>query len=79
MDMLDDVEFQVGKLELGERDILAVRLAKPVTSTQAAELTHRLERRLELPGRVLVLEAGTDLTVVSRTDANAGAMKSGKK
>jgi hypothetical protein len=66
MDMLENVEFQVAKLDLGLNDILAVRLAKPATSVVAAELRAQIERRLSLVGRVLVIDAGTELTVVAR-------------
>jgi hypothetical protein len=65
MDMLQDVEFEIAKLELGPTDILAVRVTKPVTSVLVAELRSRLERQLGLSGRVLVLEPGTELTVVT--------------
>lgn len=68
MDMLDDVEFQVAKLELGQTGILAVRAAKPLTSVVAEELRARLERMLNLPGRVLVTGPGTDLTVIARLE-----------
>jgi hypothetical protein len=68
MDMLEDVEFEVAKLELGPTDILAVRVAKPVSSVLAVELRSRLERQLGLSGRVLVLEPGTELTVVTVAD-----------
>ena len=68
MDMLDDVEFEVAKLELGPTDILAVRVATPVSSVLAIELRSRLERQLGLSGRVLVLEPGTELTVVTAAD-----------
>jgi hypothetical protein len=68
MDMLQDVEFEIAKLELGPTDILAVRVTKPVTSVLVAELRSRLERRLGLSGRVLVLEPGTELTVVTAAD-----------
>lgn len=71
MDMLDDVEFKLAKLELGPDDILAVRVAKPITMVTAAELTARLERRLSLEGRVLVLDPGTELTTVARKDVSA--------
>jgi hypothetical protein len=74
MDMLDDIEFAVAKLVLGPTDILAVRSAKPIASVLATELRLRLERQLDLPGRIMVLDPGTELTVVSRTDdADAGA------
>ena len=68
MDMLEDVEFEVAKLELGPTAILAVRVATPITSVLAAEIRLRLERQLGLSGRVLVLEPGTELTVVTAAD-----------
>jgi hypothetical protein len=67
--MLDDVEFQVARLELGPDDVLAVRLAKAVTSVIAAELRAQLERRLNLSGRVIVLDAGLELSVMTKADA----------
>lgn len=73
MDMLDDVEFNVAKLDLGPDDILAVRVAKQISAVTAAELTARLERRLSLEGRVLVLEPGSEISVVARKDAPASA------
>ncbi len=68
MDMLDDVRFEVARLELGPTDILAVRVARPITWVMATELRSRLERQLGLSGRVLVLEPGTELTVVTAAD-----------
>jgi hypothetical protein len=68
MDMLDHVEFLVAKLELGPTDVLAVRTTRPLTSVMAAELCVRLERRLNLAGRLLVLDPGTELTVVVGSD-----------
>ena len=81
MDMLDDVEFEVAKLSLGLTDVLAVRAAKPLTSVMVAELRSRLERQLDLAGRVLVLDAGTGLTVIAKSElkpeakADAGELK----
>jgi hypothetical protein len=68
MDMFEDVEFEVAKLELGPSDILALRVATLITSVLAAELRSRLERQLGLSGRVLALEPGTELTVVTAAD-----------
>ena len=73
MDMLDDVKFEVARLELGPPDILAVRVAKPVTSVLATEIRSRLERQLGLWGRVLILERGTELTVVTAADPATNA------
>lgn len=73
MDMLDDVEFKVTKLDLGPDDILAVRVGTSISAVTAAELTARLERRLSLEGRVLVLDPGAELTVVARKDVSASA------
>jgi hypothetical protein len=76
MNMLDDVEFQVAKLSLGPDDLLAVRVAKPISSAIATELRARLERQLNLVGRILVLDSGADLTVVtSGVTAPAGAIE----
>jgi hypothetical protein len=63
-----DSRGNVVSLELRATDILAVRAARPVTSVWAAELRSRLERPLGLPGRVLVLEPGTELTVFTAAD-----------
>jgi hypothetical protein len=65
MNMLDDVEFQIAKLALGPDDLLAVRAARPITSVMATELRAHLERLLNLQGRVLVVDAGTELSVVT--------------
>jgi hypothetical protein len=73
MDMLEDVEFEVAKLKLGPTDILAVRVATPITSVVAAELRLRLERQLGLSGRVLILEPGAELTVVTAADPATNA------
>ena len=69
MDMLYDVEFEIAKLELGPTDVLAVRVAKPIASVVAAELRARLERQLNLAGRVLVLDSDMTLTVVAKSEA----------
>jgi hypothetical protein len=76
MDMLDDVEFQIAKLELGADDILVAQSARPITSVMAAELRAQLEHRLGLQGRVLVLDAGAALTVIAKTDAADAAAQS---
>lgn len=67
MNMLDDIEFNIAKLELGEDDFLAVRTAKPITSIAAAELRARLER--QIGRKVLIMDASFDLTVVSKADS----------
>jgi PIN domain nuclease of toxin-antitoxin system len=72
VNMLDDVEFQVARLELGPDDVLAVRPAKQLSSVMAAELRAQLERRLNLSGRVLVLDAGLELSVISKAERAAG-------
>ncbi|QOG20457.1 hypothetical protein [Bradyrhizobium sp. SEMIA] len=69
MNMLDDVEFQVAKLELGRRDVLVVRTERPLTSVMAAELRAQLERRLDLQARVLIVDPAVELAVVSRSEA----------
>ena len=73
--MLDDVEFEVAKLELGPDDVLAVRSAKPLSSVTAVELRAQLQRRLNLFGRVLVLDAGLELSVMSKSDVKRAANK----
>jgi hypothetical protein len=71
MNMADDVEFQIAKLSLGPDDLLVVRAAKPITAVIAAEITAQLGRRFNLNGRVLVVDAGAELSVVARTDVKA--------
>ena len=68
MDMLDDVEFAIAKLELGPSDILAIRSGRPLTSIIAAELRSQIEQRFGLHRRVLVLDPNFELTVVARDD-----------
>jgi len=73
MNMADDVEFHIAKLSLGADDMLVVRAAKPITSVMAAEITARIARQFNLTGRVLVVDAGTDVSVVARMDVKPGA------
>jgi hypothetical protein len=73
--MLDDVEFEVTKLTLGPDDMLAVRPTKSISSVMASELRAQLERRLNLPGRVVVLDAGLELAVITKADAKRVASK----
>ena len=75
MNMLDDVEFEVTKLTLAPDDMLAVRPTKSISSVMASELRAQLERRLNLPGRVVVLDAGLELAVITKTDAKRAASK----
>jgi hypothetical protein len=75
VNMLDDVEFRVARLELCPDDVLAVRPAKQLSSVMAAELRAQLERRLNLSGRVLVLDVGLELTVVAKPDAKRAPNK----
>jgi hypothetical protein len=78
MDMLDDVEFQVAKLELGTNDILVVQSARPLTSVMAAELRAQLEHRLGFAGRVMAIEPGMKLSIVSKSSiAPVAEAKSG--
>jgi hypothetical protein len=72
MNMLDDVEYQLAKLALGPSEILAVRASHPITAVVAAELRAQLERRLGLQGRILILDAGAELTVVAKSDVADG-------
>jgi hypothetical protein len=73
--MLDDVEFEVTKLTLGPDDMLAVRPTKSISSIMASELRAQLERRFNLPGRVVVLDAGLELAVMTKADAKRAASK----
>ena len=73
--MLDDVEFEVTKLTLGPDDMLAVRPTKSISSVMASELRAQLERRLNLAGRVVVLDAGLDLAVITKADAKRATSK----
>ena len=75
MNMLDDVEFEVTKLTLGPDDTLAVRPTKSISSIMASELRAQLERRLNLAGRVVVLDAGLELAVITKADAKRAASK----
>ena len=73
--MLDDVEFEVTRLALGPDDMLAVRPTKSISSVMATELRAQLERRLNLPGRVVVFDAGLELAVITKADAKRVANK----
>ena len=75
MNMLDDVEFDVTKVTLGPDDMLAVRPTKSISSVMASELRAQLERRLNLPGRVVVLDAGLELAVTAKADAKRAVSK----
>ena len=75
MNMLDDLEFEVTKLTLGPDDMLAVRPTKSISSVMATELRAQLERRLNLPGRVVVFDAGLELAVITKADAKRVANK----
>ena len=75
MNMLDDVEFEVTRLALGPDDMLAVRPTKSISSVMASELRAQLERRLNLLGRVVVLDAGLELAVITKADAKRAASK----
>jgi hypothetical protein len=67
MDMLDDVEFEIRKLALGPEDILVVRTKTALMHVHAVELRARLERMIN--HKVLVIDPGTELSVVSKTAA----------
>jgi len=75
VNMLDDVEFEVTELTLGPDDMLAVRPTKSISSVMASELRAQLERRLNLPGRVVVFDAGLELAVITKADAKRVANK----
>ena len=75
MNMLDDVEFEATKLTLGPDDMLAARPTKSISSVMASELRAQLERRLNLPGRVVVFDAGLELAVITKADAKRVASK----
>lgn len=65
MNMLDDVEFQIARLDLREGDQLVVRSVRPLTGVVAGELRARLERQLNLPGRVLVMGPDFELSMIA--------------
>lgn len=69
MNMLDDIEFNVARLALEPGDFLVVRPSRPITSVMGAELRARLDRMLDLKGKVLVIEAGTELSVLTKSEA----------
>ena len=73
MNMLDDVEFEVTKFTLGPDDMLAVRPTKSISPVMASELRAQLERRLNLAGRVVVLDAGLELAIITKADAKRAA------
>ena len=75
MNMLDDVEFEVTKFTLGPDDMLAVRPTKSISSVMATELRAQLERRLNLPGRVVVFDGGLELAIITKADAKCAASK----
>ncbi|ODM71683.1 hypothetical protein A6X20_07000 [Bradyrhizobium elkanii] len=67
--MLDDVEFRIAKLQLAEGDILVARLKGTASSVVAVEMKAQLERRLNLPGRVLVIDESVNLQTLSKAEA----------
>ncbi len=70
MDILDDVEFEIRKLELAPSDVLVVRCKGSVSSTAAATLRAYMERYLGEGRKVLVIDQTVlDLTVVTAKDA----------
>ncbi|WP_141713642.1 hypothetical protein [Bradyrhizobium elkanii] len=69
MNMLDDVEFRIAKLQLAEGDILVARLKGTASSVVAVEMKAQLERRLNLPGRVLVIDESVNLQTLSKAEA----------
>jgi hypothetical protein len=79
-DVFNDFEFKLAKLDLGPDDLLVIKPAVALTSIAAAELTARLGRRFErLEGRIMIIEPGTELTVVSTAAAGKQAKPDAKK
>jgi hypothetical protein len=67
--------FKWPSLSSAPDDVLAIRPTKPLSSVTAVELRAQLERRLNLVGRVLVLDAGLELSVMTKSDAKRAANK----
>lgn len=64
----EDVEFQIAKLDMRQGDVLVARATRIIPSEAAARIRVYLER--SLPGtKVVVIDGGLELSVVSKTDA----------
>lgn len=73
--MLDDVEFKIAKLDLGEGDILVMRTKVAVTSVIAAQIKAQTERILGGKNKVMVVPPDIDLSVISKSDAKKLSLK----
>ncbi len=65
----EDVEFQIARLELRPGDVLVARAMRPMTSEASQRIKAALERALPIGTKVLVIDAGLDLSVASKSDA----------
>lgn len=73
----EDLKFEIARLELKPGDVLAVRPQRPLHSEAAARVRAVVQR--EVPGiKVLVIDPGTELSVVSKADAKRLAKDTGR-
>jgi hypothetical protein len=63
--MADDLDFRIAKLEVKPGDVLVVKIATRITEQIAHDLKLRFEARLPDGVKVLVLDSGIDLSVLS--------------
>jgi hypothetical protein len=63
--MADDLDFRIAKLEVKPGDVLVVKIATRITDQIAHDLKLRFEARLPDAVKVLVLDSGIDLSVLS--------------
>jgi len=79
-DVFNDFEFKLSRLDLGPDDLLVIKPAVALTSIAAIELAARLGRRFEcLAGRIMIIDPGTELSIVNTAAAGKLPKSDAKK
>jgi hypothetical protein len=68
------LEFTIARLDLQPGDVLVVKVERPISMLQRDRIGE-LFSRVGLPNKILVLEAGVDLAVLSSTGGEEAIFK----
>lgn len=71
--MTDDAEFRIARLTLTSDDVLVVKVSTTLTPEMAVRMHIYFERKVPVGVKVLIVESGTELSVLTRADIDARA------
>ncbi|MDB5358851.1 MAG: hypothetical protein JWO51_148 [Rhodospirillales bacterium] len=71
MDGTQDLQIQIARLELKPGDVLVISPTRQFTAEQAARCRNHVGTILNSSNRVMILDPGMDLTVLTREEIDA--------